>query len=175
MRKLALLATALGATALVFVGASVARSGDDNGKKFALTGYQETPSISTAARGQLRLRVNDTQLRYRLAYEGLEGGGTPVAHLHLGERHTAGGIIAWLCGGGGKPACPAASGTVEGTIAAADVLGPAAQGIAPGQFNEVVRALRAGAVYANVHTATYAGGEIRGQVRVKGGKGSDDD
>ena len=44
------------------------------------------------------------------------------------------------------------------------MIGPAAQGIAPAEFAELVRALRAGAAYANVHTTTNTGGEIRGQI-----------
>ena len=55
--------------------------------------------------------------------------------------------------------------TVEGTRTAADMFGGAtAQGIAPGEFDELVRALRAGATYANVHTTGRPGGEIRGQL-----------
>ncbi|MDQ4029624.1 MAG: CHRD domain-containing protein, partial [Actinomycetota bacterium] len=88
--------------------------------------------------------------------------------------HVAGGVIAFLCGGGGKPACPATHGTVEGTIRPADVIGPAAQGIAAGEFDELVRAIRAGATYANVHSGTYPAGEIRGQIRTNG-KGHEDD
>jgi len=54
---------------------------------------------------------------------------------------------------------------VTGVIDAADVIGPAGQGIAPGEFNELVRAIRSGNTYANVHTNMYPGGEIRGQIR----------
>jgi CHRD domain len=178
MRKITVAGLALAALALAFTGASVAGGGDGKKSKrnapTALTGYQETPAVSTGARGQLRLALEDSRISYRLSYQGLEGGGTPVAHLHFGQTGVAGGIIAFLCGGGGKPSCPA-SGAVEGTIAAADVIGPTAQGIAAGQFNEVVRALRAGLVYANVHTAAFANGEIRGQVRPGGRDKSDDD
>ena len=53
---------------------------------------------------------------------------------------------------------------MTGTITAADIVGPAGQGIEAGSFDEAVRAIRAGAVYANVHTTRWGGGEIRGQV-----------
>ena len=63
---------------------------------------------------------------------------------------------------------------MTGTIAAADVIGPAAQGIAPGEFRELVRAMRAGATYANVHSTTFPAGEIRGQI-VRAGAPVDQD
>ena len=56
-------------------------------------------------------------------------------------------------------------GMVTGTITAQQVVGPAQQGIAPGQIREFVRALRARAGYVNVHTERFESGEIRGQIR----------
>jgi hypothetical protein len=44
------------------------------------------------------------------------------------------------------------------------VIGPAGQGIAAGEFAEIVRAIRAGRAYANVHSTKFPGGEIRGQI-----------
>ena len=55
--------------------------------------------------------------------------------------------------------------TVAGTIRAADVVGPTAQGIEPGEFAELVAAVRAGVTYVNVHSTKYPGGEIRAQLR----------
>ncbi len=66
---------------------------------------------------------------------------------------------------GGRPACTATSGTFTGTVTAADVIGPAAQGIAAGEIAEIIRAMRAGIAYANVHTNKHPTGEIRGQLR----------
>ena len=63
-----------------------------------------------------------------------------------------------LCGG------PRAN-TVSGTITPAQVLTTTGQGIDAGEFDEVVRAIRAGTTYANVHSTTFAPGEIRGQIR----------
>ncbi|HEX9821407.1 MAG TPA: CHRD domain-containing protein [Methylomirabilota bacterium] len=39
------------------------------------------------------------------------------------------------------------------------------QGILAGEFEEVVAAIRAGRTYANVHSAAFPPGEIRGQLR----------
>ena len=85
------------------------------------------------------------------------------AHIHFGQRSVNGGVAASLCGGGGKPACPQ-SGTVTGTVVPADVVGPAGQGIAAGEFDELVAAIRAGRTYANVHSTKFPPGEIRGQI-----------
>jgi hypothetical protein len=54
---------------------------------------------------------------------------------------------------------------VTGTLNAAGVVGPTAQGIAPGEFAELVRAIRNGAAYANVHSVAFPAGEVRDQVR----------
>jgi CHRD domain len=169
MKKVVLTSSLLGLSLLTVLVASAALAhGDNGGGKAHLTGYQETPmSLSTTGSGSFRIKVRSDGLHYRLRYEDLEADAT-AAHIHLGQKATTGGVIAFLCGGGGKAACPAREGTVEGVIRASDVIGPAGQGIAPTELAEVIRALRHGAVYANVHTTKYAGGEIRGQVGHRG-------
>jgi CHRD domain len=165
MRKRTLAALLVPLAVLALVTIPALADDDDDEFRTRLSGYLETPqSISTTGRGDFRAELKGMTLEYRLSYEGLEGGAVSAAHIHLGQKATTGGVIAFLCGGGDKPACPQ-QGTVRGVIDPADVIGPSGQGIAPGEFAELVRALRQGFVYANVHTQTYPGGEIRGQVR----------
>jgi hypothetical protein len=158
-------ASFLAGALLVAVAATAAVAHNDNGRsKAKLDSYQEAPlTLSTAGTGTFRIKLRSDGLHYTLRYRGLA---TPAfaAHIHLGARGLAGGVIAFLCGGSGKPACPPSEGTVEGVIGMSDVIGPAGQGIAAGELREVVQALRRGAVYANVHTAQYRDGEIRGQI-----------
>lgn len=131
-----------------------------------LSGFQEVPPISTTGTGQFKANVvgdgANVRIEYELSYSGLS---TPVgaAHIHFGQRGVAAAVSAFLCGGGNKPACPA-DGTVTGTIAAGDVVGPENRGIAAGEIQELVRAMRAGVTYANVHSQRYPEGEIRGQI-----------
>lgn len=153
--------------------APTARSDDDDGARFRaeLRGFHEVPSaISTTAKGDFSARLMDggTTLTFRLRYSGIEGGAVLFAHIHLGEQHVAGGVIAFLCGGGGKPACPSPGGTVNGSIMVTDVIGPAGQGIAAEEFDELIRAMRQGATYVNVHSTTWPAGELRGQIRRHG-------
>ena len=82
-------------------------------------------------------------------------------------------VTIFFCGGGGRPNCPGASGTVTGTITALDVLPVPAQGIAGGDLDAVLRGMRAGVTYANMHTAAHPGGEIRGQIVANDGEDDD--
>ncbi|OLD41622.1 MAG: hypothetical protein AUI83_20605 [Armatimonadetes bacterium 13_1_40CM_3_65_7] len=134
-----------------------------------LSGFQETPlTLSTAGSGKFRAKISDAMIEYELSYSGLEGGDVLFAHIHLGLPAITGGVVAFLCsnsgGPAGTPACPTPSGTVTGTITADNIIGPAGQGIAAGEFAEAVRAILAGATYANVHTVARPGGEIRGKI-----------
>lgn len=181
------LVTAFVAVSAFTVSADDPRRGRDRFNA-TLTGFEETPlTISTGARGRFRAELVTEPLgmalEYELSYSGIEGGtpmnGTGVAfaaHIHLGARATSGGVSAFLCGGPTTPVCPTTAGMVTGTIRPANVLGPAGQGIDPGEFVELIRAMRAGAAYANVHSLpSRAGGEIRGQIRTRGDNDDDDD
>jgi hypothetical protein len=148
-----------------------------------LTGYEEVPSVSTVASAEFRARISadDTALDYELSYADLEGA-VQQAHIHFGQRGVNGGISVWLCGNAsagpppinppaGTPACPPSPATVTGTLTAANVVGPAGQGIAAGEFAELVAAIRAGKTYANVHSTKFPGGEVRSQIEPGGGNG----
>jgi|SwirhirootsSR2_FD_contig_81_1098144_length_1458_multi_3_in_0_out_0_1 hypothetical protein len=138
-------------------------------------------AISTGASGKFVAEIDkhDEIIHYKLSYKNLEGLVTQ-AHIHFGQRHTTGGIVVWLCQttrnpapaavAGLTPTCPEPDGTVEGTITPDQVLSVAGQGIAAKEFGELVRAIRAGVTYANVHSTLFTPGEIRGQI-----PGNDDD
>ena len=145
----------------------------DRNFKTELESYQEVPSISSPASGdfEARLSRDEATLTYTLTYGGLQGD-VRQSHIHFGQHSVNGGIVVFLCQTttnpdptGLAPTCPQ-EGTVEGSLTAANMTGGAAgQGIAAGEFAELVAALRAGVTYVNVHSSTFGGGEIRGQLK----------
>jgi hypothetical protein len=169
-RRSLVVAVGLVLGALLVVSLAVAAGGKKNLKSDTLNGYEENPDLSTVASGSFRVTLDDDAqtMTYELSYSGLESDATQ-AHVHFGKRAVNGGVSFFLCsnlgtGPAGTPACPLREGTVSRTIAASDVVGPAGQGIPAGAFGEIAAAMRAGQTYANVHTTTFPGGEIRAQI-----------
>lgn len=173
--RTAAVALVAGAIAILAAGSyATADSGKKNVSTGPMSGYLEgAPSgpVSTTATGSFEATIDDeaSEIHYTLSYSGLQGD-VRQAHIHFGQRSVNAGISAWLCEtatnpspSASTPACPA-SGSVSGTITPLEVIGPTAQGIAPGEFDELVAALRAGRAYANVHSSLFPGGEIRGQI-----------
>jgi hypothetical protein len=156
------LATGVGATAFAG-GPAVERA--------RMNGLAEVPTLSTMGAGTFRATVNTTtdRINYTLQFSGL---GSPVqqAHIHLGRTATNGGVSAFLCSNlpnppAGTPDCPAPGVALTQVIRPAEVQAIPEQALGAGQFNRLVRAIRAGATYVNVHTAAFTGGAIRGQIR----------
>jgi hypothetical protein len=177
MKRRVMLSVAVAIVATAVVAGTIAVAGSGKKIREELTGYEETPlALSTPGQGKFRARIDKRgqEISYRLRYSGLEGAVTQ-AHIHFGARAQTGGISVFLCtnlgnGPAGTQACPAAPATITGTIRPADVIGPGDQGIAPGEFDELVDAIAAGATYVNVHTGKYTGGEIRAQLERGKGK-----
>ena len=170
----------VGALAVLTIGSyATADSGKKKVTAETLIGYQETPSVSTVASGNFEAEIDDVAntIEYELSYSGLEGD-VRQAHIHFGQRGITGGISVWLCqttfnvptSGPSAPNCPQStqSGPVTGTFGPSSVIGPTGQGlgegIALGEFDQLVAALRAGRAYANVHSVKFPPGEIRGQI-----------
>ena len=160
------------AAALVTMFASSA-SADEDAVTARLIGYQETPAtINSTGSGEFRARIRDqTSIEYELTYRDLSSTALQ-SHIHFGRPATTGGIVLFLCTNlGNAPAtvptpqaCPPFPATITGTLTAADVIALPGQGIdaAAAGFAEMLKAIRAGAAYANVHTTLHPSGEIRG-------------
>lgn len=148
-------------------------------------GYQVVSSQSSHGKATFRAKVDraDKTIQYELNYSNLEGD-IIQSHIHFSRPGSNGGIVLFLCTNAGNtpptaapaPLCPGTrDGTVTGTLHATDVVyvpfgnqfppPPAGtQNIPPGDFDDVVRALDAGATYVVVHTTEAPTGELRGQI-----------
>ena len=169
-------AASIGALGVIAVGAVASANSGTNNQPFTVTerlsGYHENPlALSTTGSGSVRLTVDPAAktLTYTLRYANLAGTVTQ-AHIHFGSPSQVGGVSVFLCsnlgnGPAGTPTCPTTNpGVVTRTVTAAEVIGPASQGIAPGEFAGLVKAIRADSTYANVHSDKYPIGEIRSQL-----------
>ena len=137
----------------------------------SLFGANEVPPINTDGIADFEMTIEPGAITFSLNFSDLSSP-LAVAHLHFGVPKVNGGVMIFLCGGGGQPDCPATtSGTITGTITAANVVGPEAQGVAPGDLDTALEIVRDGLSYANMHTANFGSGEIRGQVRRGRGHG----
>jgi hypothetical protein len=135
-------------------------------------------TINSTASGEFTAKIRDdgTAIDYELTYRDLSSA-VLQSHIHFGRPATSGAVVLFLCTNLTPPpgvptphACPPAPATVTGTLTAADVIARPAQGIDAGAagFAEMLKAIRAGAAYANVHTTVYPGGEMRGRLRAGG-------
>jgi hypothetical protein len=152
--------------ALSMVGVAPALGAE--GLSAQLNSYEETPSTLNSLGTGVFLGLVDsdeTVINYQLFYTDLQGATVLFAHIHFGKPGESGGVVAFLCGGGGKPACPAAGGLVTGTITAANVQALAGQNLTAGDMAAFVRAIKSGFTYVNVHTNVFPGGELRGQIK----------
>jgi hypothetical protein len=147
-----------------------------------LTGFEEVPVVSTVSEGKLRASIarDELSIAWELSYSGLQGT-VQQAHIHVAQLSVNGAIVIWFCGTATSPGPPGTqtcpqSGTISGTVTAANIVASAGpQQLTAGDLAEVIRAIRAGAAYANVHTNLSPGGEIRGQLHGRRHHHDDDD
>jgi hypothetical protein len=169
---------AVGVAVLGVAGVGTAAIAHDRSRVSTfLSGYEEVPSVSTGAAASFKAQISraEDKIDWTLTYGGTFNGTVTQGHIHFGQKTANGGVSVFFCTNLGNgpatappQACPQpAPGqhvTLRGTWTADDVVGPSGQGIAAGELAELIRAIRAGVTYANIHSTTQPSGEIRGQV-----------
>jgi hypothetical protein len=140
-------------------------------------GANETGAILSTGTGTLKLSL-DTKTgtaNYELDYSGFATTDTvSQARIQFGKPGVPGGILVFLCANSGStptapagtPLCPASPGKVTGSLTAASVqaISSPNQNVSAGDFSALVAAVVSGTAFANVQTANFPNGEIRGQL-----------
>jgi hypothetical protein len=166
------------ALAAILCAASGLAHADDRSPRVSavLEPSQEVPAVSSpTAKGHLSAEIDELAqtIEFELTFSGLQAN-VLMAHIHMAQPNVNGAVMVWLCGTSTNPGpagtqtCPQ-EGTVRGTIRPEDIQTASTQGIATGEFAELLAAIRSGLTYVNVHTSQSPGGEIRGQLR-RGGR-----
>jgi hypothetical protein len=122
--------------------------------------FPAPPKPNTAAAGTATFTVNASSIDYVFTFNNLSGPPTAM-HIHPGAAGTANPPVV-------PPPSPlptTTAATVTGTWQAADI--KAGGGIAAGDLNGLVAAMKNGTAYANIHTTNNPNGEIRGQINPK--------
>src|ERR1700692_4953425 len=179
---------AIGATFLIIVMGSVAADKEMT-LRTKLVPYNETPStINSTGSGEFKATISadGTTIDYEETFQDLSSTVTQ-SHIHFGRPALTGGIVLFLCynpalitapaGVPTPPICPTTSpATVTGTLTEANVIGVPGQGIDPGAagFSEMIKAIKNGATYVNVHSVLHPSGEIRGRLGGRNSKGDEE-
>lgn len=166
MRKLVIFCISIGL--LMLAGSALAK----DFRPTQLTGAEEVPARDTNARGNAQFTISDDgqSITYRLIVANINN--VVASHIHQGPAGTNGPVVAFLYGPQPAGSGPLNGVIAEGTITAADLLGP----LAGQPLSALIDAMRAGNTYVNVHTndgvdptntgpGDFPGGEIRGQIR----------
>ncbi len=159
---------------LVFVSlglTAATTNGPNDGLKFraALSGDQENPAVSTTMTGEVAAKFDDalTQVEVVLRVKSVpESVTVEKAHFHCG-RPGLNAPIAFGLFVPGPLSFDDKKGVARGMLTNADFIGTDCVPHVGRPVNNIAAlafAMRDGLVYANVHTDTNPGGEIRGQL-----------
>jgi Cu/Zn superoxide dismutase len=126
-----------------------------------LRGSNEVPANNSTAVGRVVLLVSRdaSYAEYSVEASGLSAG-IQGGHFHRAPAGTNGGVVlSFFFNSSGVATNAVTPGTTDLEINKA-----IARTITKAQLDPILADLRAGNLYANVHTPTYPGGEIRGQL-----------
>ncbi len=161
---------ALIATLLLTAGS--AQAGGNNFKAY-LKGGNEVPPVETDAKGRAWFKFNRdlSHMRFTLVLRHGEGIlGANGAHLHCAEAGVNGPVIATLAGAAPAPGFDGWL-VVKAGLSDANIVETACGS----SLADLAEAMLDGLAYVNVHSSGNPSGEIRGQVKLNAGKGSEDE
>jgi hypothetical protein len=132
-----------------------------------MTGANEVPPVPSAATGTVSLTLSGTSVSYTISASGLSGN-TTGAHIHVISAAGTGPVVVNFLAITPAPS-PSTTFSVSGSFTAANITNPTSPPLNPAvvTLDDLIAAIRAGTAYANIHTATNPGGEIRGTLVVQ--------
>lgn len=126
-----------------------------------LRGSNEVPANASSATGRVVLLVSKdaSYAEYSVEQRGLSGG-IRGGHFHRAAVGVNGGIVlSFIFNADGSENRNPTPGTTD-----LELQGAVARTMTKAQLDTILADLRAGNIYANIHTPNFPGGEIRGQL-----------
>jgi hypothetical protein len=125
-----------------------------------LSGGESNPAVKTKAKGKVRFKLSKDgkELSFKLTVKDIAN--VTAAHIHTGKKGENGPPVVGLFAGPKKEGT--FSGTLaEGTITENDLIGD----LQGKSLDTLIKLIKSGGTYVNVHTDANPDGEIRGQVK----------
>jgi hypothetical protein len=116
----------------------------------------QTPAVVFDGEGDADFTLRRDKIRFRVAWEDLTAGAV-AGHIHCAPAGSNGSVGVTLLS---EP--NGTDGKVRGSFTGPD----ADNDCGWTTLNDVIVAMATGNAYVNIHTPTYTGGEIRGQIEI---------
>ncbi|SDB28167.1 CHRD domain-containing protein [Flavobacteriaceae bacterium MAR_2010_188] len=116
-----------------------------------LSGSNENPAVSTAAKGKAIVRISkdESSVYYKIIVQNIDS--PSAAHFHMGMPGMNGPVIVGLYMGGEDGIVNGL--LTEGVLTSDDT-----------NISMLINSIRSGSIYVNVHTPANPRGELRGQL-----------
>jgi hypothetical protein len=129
--------------------------------KAKLKGENEVPPVTTDAQGKVKLKVKESNIKYKLNITGITD--ATMAHIHQGKSGENGEPVVDLLANGNKQQ------TSNGLFVNGSIVDSSLIGTMKGKsLSDLVSSINDGNNYVNVHTQAHPDGEIRGQLELSG-------
>jgi hypothetical protein len=117
---------------------------------------QETPAVESDGEGEAEFKLRRDKVRFHVEWEDLTSGAV-AGHIHCAPTGSPGPVGVTLLS---EP--KGTDGKVKGWFDGPD----AGNDCGWTSLDDVIVAMATGNAYVNIHTATFPGGEIRGQIAI---------
>ena len=160
------LALVAGVVAFALVGGAAAHGGSNDFLRANLSGDKEVPGPGDPngmGRAKVRVFPQQEKVCFRLRWEHIEA--PTAAHIHVGSKREAGGVVVTLFMTSASPAePPTLPETLTGVQGCSDMV--STEGTHFESNTQLLRSIKRhpGRYYVNVHNLDFPAGAIRGQL-----------